>query len=280
MVAGTGALLTALGAGGVGIAALTRGGDGSHVTTVGDAPAAPVQQQQQSSPASAPRPAAKSQLGAEVVRSRTSQEADRAATRAPHRHSGGGVPAAAAPAAGPAAGPAAKSAPGAPAPVITTRTEVRTKDIPYDTQVVSDPSLPTGTQQVQSRGVNGVQTLRYLVTLVDGRETGRRLIDSTITRQPQHEIIAQGGRHGPGGEGGAGWGGSGSGGPGGGRSHGDRGRHCGAALNFCVPLGREACPEDATREESTVTADSSVAVIDNELGVLGTENAKNGGCAN
>ena len=52
--------------------------------------------------------------------------------------------------------------------------------------------MPRGEQRVEAEGINGEQTLRWLVTFAGGRQTDRRLIDSTITRQPQHRVIAFG----------------------------------------------------------------------------------------
>ncbi|WP_433298002.1 G5 domain-containing protein [Actinoplanes sp. CA-030573] len=103
----------------------------------------------------------------------------------------------------------------------TTRTETETRAIPFETRVVRDPKLPRGAEKERTPGVPGVETLRYLVTLRDGRPVERKLIDAVVTQQPQHRVVAYGTR----------------------RGLGHRDRNCGEALNFCVPLGRGAvCP--------------------------------------
>jgi hypothetical protein len=85
---------------------------------------------------------------------------------------------------------------------------------------VRDPQMARGTERVETPGVPGVQTLRYLVTLTNGQPTERKLIDAIVTREPQHQVVALGSKHGRG--------------------------DCGQALNFCVPMGRsQFCPRRA-----------------------------------
>jgi len=250
MVAGTSVLLIAIGGGTAGITALTSEKSRPPIVTAvgqagGAAPVGPIDPQRPAPPA----PAAKAQFGADAATSRTSDEADRTATRSPHHAAAPGwaaaapVKAAVVPAAAPPSGP-----------VVTTRTEVQTREIPFETRMVRDPSLPRGSQQVQTPGVAGEQTLRYLVTLTDGRPTSRRLLDTVVTRAPQQEIVVFGGRYAP----------EPAPGP-------DRRRHCGEALDFCVPLGRGAtCGSEHHRrdEESAVQLGGSVSVQDSDLKVL------------
>ncbi|GIE79528.1 hypothetical protein Aph02nite_54780 [Actinoplanes philippinensis] len=80
----------------------------------------------------------------------------------------------------------------AAAPVVTTRTDVETRSVPFDTRVVRDPSMPRGTRRVTTRGASGERTLRYLVTLTDGRPSSRRLLSSAVTREPQHRVVTVG----------------------------------------------------------------------------------------
>ena len=67
-----------------------------------------------------------------------------------------------------------------------------TQAIGFRTRFVRDRSEPWGTRRVRSEGVPGERTLRYEVTYRGTRETGRRLVDSRITRQPQSRVIAYG----------------------------------------------------------------------------------------
>ena len=251
MTAGTSVLLIAIGGGAAGVGAMTSDEEQARIVTTAGQEAAAAAEPGTERPGHRVS-AATAQFGADAATSRTSDEADRTTTRNPHH---GLVPAGAA-----AAQARAVAVPGgtkSAAPVITTRTEVETRDIPFQTQVVRDPSLPRGTRQVQTAGVAGEQTLRYLVTLTAGRPTSRRLLDSTVTRPPQHQIVALG-------------------------DHivsppaptPDRRQNCGEALNSCVPLGRSAmCRAEADRqraEESTIKLGGSVTVQDSGLEVLPT----------
>lgn len=181
--------------------------------------------------------------------SRRSDEADRTATRAPRRSaSGHGAPVASA-ARGDAAGSDAASEPRPPAgPAITTQTVTETRAIPYQTRLVRDPSLPRGRRRIATPGIPGEETLRWLITFADGKQTGRRLIDATVTRQPQHRVIAFGSR-----------------GRGPGRGH---SRECGMGLDPCLPLGRSACPAEDRIDENGVHLGGSVTVLDEDLALL------------
>ncbi|WP_433792118.1 G5 domain-containing protein [Actinoplanes sp. CA-252034] len=80
----------------------------------------------------------------------------------------------------------------AAAPVVTTRTDVETRAVPFDTQVVRDPSMLRGTRRVTTRGAAGERTLRYLVTLTDGKPSSRRLLSSAVTREPRNRVVTVG----------------------------------------------------------------------------------------
>ncbi|GIE27718.1 hypothetical protein Ait01nite_007630 [Actinoplanes italicus] len=109
-------------------------------------------------------------------------------------------------------------------PIVTTRTDVETRVVPFDTQVVRDSSLPRGVRQVRVAGSPGEQTLRYLVTTTDGRPTARRLLSSSVTRKPQNRVVALGAARKPAPE-----------------------PVCDQALGLCLPFGRTAvCPSDGS----------------------------------
>ncbi|GAA3903437.1 hypothetical protein Aau02nite_84310 [Amorphoplanes auranticolor] len=189
-------------------------------------------------------------------------EADRTATRSPRRatspdrpRTGGG---AGAPAAGTAgAAPAAAGAPAAPQ--VRTEQISETEAIPFRTTLVRDPSLPPGTREIKTAGVPGERLLRYEVTYTGNRETSRRLLDSTVTREPQDRVVAFGNR-------GRGGGGQHSGGHGRhdrldrhdrGRGH----REC-RLLGSCVRMGRGAVcthgDKSDPRQESIIDGDLSL----------------------
>src|SRR5690242_8758371 len=246
MTAGASALLIFIGGGAAVVAAIVKTEPRSAVaaersSTIAAAvePAAPV-------PPAAASSEGKTALGDAnaVVESRISDEADRTATRGPRRIATGGR------AAGSQDGDAGShQAPTQPAaPIITTSTVTETRPIPYRTRLVRDPSLPRGSRRVETPGIAGEQTLRWLVTRTDGKETGRELIDTTITRQPQLQVIAFG-------------------------SHGRGGFHrhlreCGPGLHPCLPLGRSGCPDETRAEENAVQLGGSVTVLDKDLAMV------------
>jgi hypothetical protein len=101
------------------------------------------------------------------------------------------------------ASPAASTGPAAPTttaspgtqgrrPAIETRLATETQRIAFDRRTVRDHSLAKGTRTVRTRGVPGIRTLTYELTLVDGVQTARRLVRSVVTKDPVTEVIAIG----------------------------------------------------------------------------------------
>jgi hypothetical protein len=235
MVAGASAVLLVFGGGVAVVALLTRHpaeprfGTAVGDAAIGDGAPAPVKPE----PALTPPfpPITKGPVGADAVRLRTAAKADRTAIRHPMH---GPAPAAAAaplpaePRSETIGPPAPAPAPAPARPVITTRIQAATSEIPYSTRTVRDPSLPEGVREVQSPGVAGERTVRYLLTLTDGRQTGRRLLDSTVTRPPQPQIVTLGEETDD--QQSGGW-----------HRHGRGGHHadCGD-FDVCMPLGRDS----------------------------------------
>ncbi|XVU24730.1 G5 domain-containing protein [Actinoplanes sp. CA-054009] len=268
MAAGGAALLVTTSAAVGGVAALTKDGPDAPriLTAVGQAAASPAAVDPQAPPA-APHHA-KPRYDAAAGLPRVDDQADRTATRTPKQ----------APAR--AAVPPSKQqqqqqqqpprqqqqqpmqsqpqppvvAAGDPRPVLTTRTETETREIPFQTRLVRDPLLPRGARKIRTAGVPGEETLRYLVTFTDGKQTERRLLDSTVTKQPQHRVIAFGSRRGPGGPG--------------------VGRPPKGCDDFCLPLGRSA----GCRPESAVQLGGSVTILDQDIALLDAESLGNLGC--
>ncbi len=79
-------------------------------------------------------------------------------------------------------------------PTVETRTVTETKAIAYSTRTVKDSALLAGTTRVRTKGVPGVRTLTYEVTLTDGRQTAKKLITSVVTRTPVTKVVAVGTR--------------------------------------------------------------------------------------
>ena len=72
------------------------------------------------------------------------------------------------------------------------RTVTETKAIKFKTRTVKDNWLPKGQKEKITAGIDGVRTLTYTVTLVDGKETGRKLVSSKVTRKPVDEVTSVG----------------------------------------------------------------------------------------
>jgi hypothetical protein len=227
MTAGTCVLLALIGGGAAGIAALTKqeprvvtatamGRETDTATHAAGAGAAPTHPEDRAAvPPVTGRGLshADAARGATVTGSRMSDEADRTATREP-RASGTHK-----------AAPAATKSPTTGATsAATSQTVTETREIPYRTQLVRDPSMPRGSRRVQAAGVPGVETVRYLVTYAGGKETDRRVLDSVVTKAPRDRVLVFGGRGG------------------GGRDH---TRECGPDLGHCL-LGRRACLQPTT----------------------------------
>jgi hypothetical protein len=250
MAAGGSALLVLIGGGTAGIAALTED-EPRIVTAAGQAAPAEVAAVPPAAPAlTAPAPvptAAGLKLGiaqAEAdaaVDDRTSDQADRTGTREPRRPASTGQrPAAAA------------TTPPPRKPEVATRTVTESRAIPYRTRLIRDPELRRGERRIQRPGIAGEEQLRYLVTYTDGQETGRRLLDAVVVREPQHRVVAFGTRRH--------------------RGDGDP-REC--RTGPCIPIGRTAgCDEPvepvdpAVTESSPARSGGSVTVLDQDVYLL------------
>ncbi|MBA9004229.1 G5 domain-containing protein [Thermomonospora cellulosilytica] len=97
----------------------------------------------------------------------------------------------------PAATDPGNAAPSTPASTATTpkiekRTVTETEEIPFKTKRVNDPTLAEGTTEVRRRGVAGVRTLTYEVTVTDGVQTGKKLVREVVTKAPVTRVIAVG----------------------------------------------------------------------------------------
>jgi pyruvate/2-oxoglutarate dehydrogenase complex dihydrolipoamide acyltransferase (E2) component len=96
------------------------------------------------------------------------------------------------PAASATAVPAAGKSPG-----VRKRTITETEPIAFKSRTVKDNWLPKGAREPRTAGIDGVRTRTYEVTLVDGRETKRKLLKSEVTREPVPEVVAIGTNTGP-----------------------------------------------------------------------------------
>lgn len=91
-----------------------------------------------------------------------------------------------------AASPSVAAPTAAAPPVVVTKTVTETKTIPYQRTTVNDPNLAKGKRVVRVKGVNGTKTLKYEITLTDGRQTAKKLIGETVTKRAVTEVVAVG----------------------------------------------------------------------------------------
>ena len=90
--------------------------------------------------------------------------------------------------------PAAATAPAteSQSPTVEKQTITETQEIPFKKKTVEDSSLANGTRKIRTRGVPGVKTLTYEVTLTNGVESSRELLREEITKKPVTEVIVIG----------------------------------------------------------------------------------------
>jgi hypothetical protein len=79
-----------------------------------------------------------------------------------------------------------------PTPVTTTREEIVTEAIAFDQTTLEDANLPRGQTVISVGGQAGQRTLTYVITVVDGVETGRELKSDVVTVAPVTEVTAIG----------------------------------------------------------------------------------------
>ncbi|MEU8422820.1 G5 domain-containing protein [Micromonospora sp. NPDC048835] len=80
----------------------------------------------------------------------------------------------------------------AAAPVVQVTTVTERATVRYAERTVKDSSLAEGKRVVRTKGVNGVRTLTYEVTTTDGVRTAKKLVKSTVTKQPVTQVVAVG----------------------------------------------------------------------------------------
>ena len=69
-------------------------------------------------------------------------------------------------------------------PAIETKTETKTKDLPFETKYIDDNTLAKGTTKVTQTGAKGIETTTYTVTYTDGKETAREVAKVEVTKKP------------------------------------------------------------------------------------------------
>ncbi|MBB2974983.1 hypothetical protein FHX49_000524 [Microbacterium endophyticum] len=79
-----------------------------------------------------------------------------------------------------------------PTPVTTSREEVVTEVIPFERSTVEDANIARGETTISVSGQDGERTITYVVTVVDGVETGRELKSDVETVAPVTEVTTVG----------------------------------------------------------------------------------------
>ena len=64
--------------------------------------------------------------------------------------------------------------------------------IPHETRRTETEQLPRGETRVEQEGRDGLRRERYRVTLVDGDESGRELVDEEVVREPVERVVLVG----------------------------------------------------------------------------------------
>ncbi|WP_155969686.1 G5 domain-containing protein [Streptococcus ruminantium] len=77
-------------------------------------------------------------------------------------------------------------------PVVTTEEVSETKSVPFETIRENDPNLEAGKEVVATEGKEGVRTIVYTVTKIDGVETGRVVKSDTLTIPAVNKVIKVG----------------------------------------------------------------------------------------
>ncbi|SHH57308.1 Uncharacterized conserved protein YabE, contains G5 and tandem DUF348 domains [Jatrophihabitans endophyticus] len=75
---------------------------------------------------------------------------------------------------------------------VGTRTLTRTVDVKYETSRHDDKKLTKGRTKILTSGRNGRSQITYSVVLVDGKETGRKVVRTIVVSEPRTRVVAVG----------------------------------------------------------------------------------------
>lgn len=75
---------------------------------------------------------------------------------------------------------------------ITKETEVVYEEIGFKSETKNDSSLEKGKKSVQTQGVKGAKEITIEVTYTNGKETSRKQVKETVTKNPVNEVILVG----------------------------------------------------------------------------------------
>lgn len=75
---------------------------------------------------------------------------------------------------------------------VEVKEEVKTEEVPFETQYQDTDSLYEGETQVKTQGVAGEKEVTYQVTFVDGEEESREAASEKVTKEPVAEVVLRG----------------------------------------------------------------------------------------
>ena len=78
-----------------------------------------------------------------------------------------------------------------------TKTETKTESVGFKTEYRKNPNLPKGEEREVQAGVDGTRTIKYEVTYVNGKETSRKEVSSSVTKAPVNRIVEVGTKEDP-----------------------------------------------------------------------------------
>lgn len=71
---------------------------------------------------------------------------------------------------------------------VTVKTETRKETIKFSTETKQNSDMDTGTSEIEVAGQNGEKQVEYRVTYINGRETSKEELSSTVTKEPVTEV--------------------------------------------------------------------------------------------
>ena len=75
---------------------------------------------------------------------------------------------------------------------VEVKEEVKTEEVPFETQYQDTDSLYEGETQVKTQGVAGEKEVTYQVTFGDGEEESREAASEKVTKEPVAEVVLRG----------------------------------------------------------------------------------------
>lgn len=79
---------------------------------------------------------------------------------------------------------------------VTVKTETRKETIKFSTETKQNSDMDTGTSEIEVAGQNGEKQVEYKVTYINGRETSKEELSSTVTKEPVTEVKVVGTKQG------------------------------------------------------------------------------------